>query len=411
MKHKIYLDYSATTPMDSEVLKAMRPYFTQKFGNPSSIHSFGQEAMAGVDKAREQVANFLNCEPAEIIFTSGATESNNLAIQGIIKTFKKQGIKNPHIIITAIEHPAILEPCRQLEKEGIEITYLSVKQNGVLDLEELNKSIKENTILVSVMYVNNETGAVQPIREIGKVIKKINEKNLREWEKGRVKSRDEKPRPIIFHTDATQAANYFNMDVKWNYIDMLSMSAHKIYGPKGIGLLYIKEGINITPIQTGGHQENNLRSGTYNTPGIVGLGKAVELLDKKTVEKNNIKIAKFRDTLIAGVKKNIPNIVLNTDLKNSVPAHANISFLGAEGESILIFLDLAGIAVSTGSACASGKLDPSHVLLAMGIKPEDAHSSIRFSMGKYTTAEEIKKAVKILPPIIEKLRKMSPVEV
>jgi cysteine desulfurase len=405
---KIYFDYSATTPMDKRVFETMRPYFTNKFGNPSSIHSFGQEAMAGVDKAREQVAKFLNCEPAEIIFTSGATESNNLAIRGVVKLLKKQGASRPHVITSLIEHPAILEPCHELEKEGVEVSYLPVKNNGVVDLEKFKKAVKDNTVLVSIMHVNNETGAVQPIREIGKIIKKINEKKLKNWKNTRPALRKERPRPIYFHTDATQAVNYFNCDTKWNFVDLLSLSGHKIHGPKGVGVLYIKTGTPLAPIQTGGHQENNLRSGTYNAPGIVGLGKAVELLDKKSVAKNNLKIKKLRDMLVVELQKRIPNTVLNTDRENSTPAHANILFLGAEGESILISLDLAGIAVSTGSACASGKLDPSHVLLAMGVKPEDAHSSIRFSLGKYTTEAEIKKTIKILPPIIKKLRAMSP---
>jgi cysteine desulfurase len=431
---KIYLDYSATTPVDKEVMQVMSPYFLNKFGNPSSMHSFGQDAMAGVDKAREQAAHFLNCEPDEIIFTSGATESDNLAIKGVIKALLCQGYggrgnKKLHIITTSIEHSAVLEPCRELEKPsfaeamegkgGVEVTYLPVKSNGVVDIEKFKKAIKDNTVLVSIMHVNSEVGSIQPIREIGKIIRKINDKKLREWRKfPLIKSKRDpsatlrvgRPRPIYFHTDATQAINFLNCDVSWNYVDMLSMSGHKIYGPKGVGVLYIKSGVPIKPLQLGGHQENNLRSGTYNVPGIVGMGKALELLDKKTVEKNNLKIAKLRDMLVAGIKKDMPDVVFNTDKNNSTPSHANFSFLGVEGESILISLDLEGIAVSTGSACASGKLEPSHVLLAMGIKQEVAHNSIRFTLGKYTTEAEIKKTVKILPPIIKRLRKMSPID-
>ncbi len=435
---KIYLDYSATTPMDKKVLDSMLLYFCDKFGNPSSIHSFGQEAIAGVDKAREQVSRFLNCEPDEIIFTSGATESDNLAIQGVIKAIQKsprppfvKGGNNEggklHIITSSIEHPAVLEPCRKLEKNGVEVTYLPVKTNGVVDIEKFKKAIKENTVLVSIMYVNSEVGAVQPIREIGKIINKINERKLKDWKKAKTAVRGDKPRPIYFHTDATQAVNFLNCDTRWNYIDLLSMSGHKIYGPKGVGVLFVKSGTPIEPLQLGGHQENNLRSGTYNVPGIAGLGRAVELLGVpqsstgvKTIkplyakapedkQKNNkTKIFELRDMLVSGIMKNIPDVVLNTDRENAVPAHANFSFLGVEGESILISLDLEGIAVSTGSACASGKLDPSHVLLAMGIKPEIAHSSIRFSLGKFTAEREIKRVIKILPPIIKKLRKMSP---
>jgi cysteine desulfurase len=405
---KIYLDHSATTPVDGNVLKAMLPYFKNKFGNPSSIHSFGQEALAGVDKARERLAEFLNCGPDEIIFTSGATESDNLAIRGVIKALRAQGVKNPHIITSLVEHDAVLEPCLELEKEGIEVTFLPVKPNGVVDVAQFKKAVKDNTVLVSVMYVNSEAGSIQPIKEIGKIIKKINESKLKEWGKNKPADRAGKPRPIYFHTDAVQAVNFLNCDTKHLHVDLLSLSGHKIYGPKGVGALYAKSGTPIKATQLGGHHERNLRSGTLNAPGIVGLGEAVKQLDKKTVEKNNAKIAKLRDMLVDGVMKNIPKVILNTDRENATPAHAHFSFLGAEGESILISLDLAGIAVSTGSACASGSLKASHVLLAMGIPKEIAHNSIRFTLGKHTTEAEIKKAIKILPPIIERLRRMSP---
>jgi cysteine desulfurase len=417
---KIYLDYSATTPMDKRVLEAMRPYFSQRFGNPSSLHSFGQEASAGVEKAREQVARFLNCQPNEIIFTSGATESDNLAIKGVIKAITRKieipyppsplllkGVV-PHIITSSIEHPAILEPCKELEKEGVEVTYLPVKSNGIADLDKFKKSIKGNTVLVSIMYVNSEVGSIQPIREIGKIIRKINEKKLKEWQNKKPSTRGPKPLPIYFHADAVQAVNFLNCDVGWNFVDLLSLSGHKIYGPKGVGVLYKRSGVPMEPLQTGGHHENNLRSGTLNVPAVAGLGKAIELLNKKAVEKNNKRIAKLRNMLVEGVIKNIPDVILNTDRKFAAPSHAHFSFSGAEGESILIFLDLSGIAVSTGSACASGRLEPSHVLLAMGVKEEITHSSIRFTLGKFTTEAEIKKVIRILPPIIKKLRKMSP---
>lgn len=456
---RIYFDHSATTPMDKKVLKEMAPYFGEKFGNPSSIHSFGQAAMAGVDKAREQVAQFLNCEPGEIIFTSGATESDNLALRGVIKALTKRhstnmaqanetkvGVKNPHVITSLIEHDAILEPCLELEKEGVEITFLPVKSNGVVDLKKLKKAIKDNTALVSIMYVNSEVGSIQPIREIGKIIKKINEKKLNDWQRARTKDRGDsstglragKPQPIYFHTDATQALNFLNCDTKYLHVDLLSLSGHKIYGPKGVGALFVKNGTPLKAIQLGGHHEKNLRSGTLNVPGIVGLGAAVSLLDKKTItakagqgkQKNkkttsllakeggqenkqtwsetNKRIARLRDMLVSGIMKNIPDVVLNTDRENATPAHAHFSFLGVEGESILIALDLEGIAVSTGSACASSSLKASHVLLAMGIKKEIAHNSIRFSLGKNNTEDEIKKVIKVLPPIIKKLRGMNP---
>ncbi|MFH1427102.1 MAG: cysteine desulfurase family protein [Patescibacteria group bacterium] len=405
---KIYLDHSATTSLDNKVLKEMMPYFQEKFGNPSSIHGFGQTAIAGVDKARQELANFLNCSLEEVIFTSGSTESDNLAISGVIKALKKQGIKKPHVITSAIEHDAILEPCMELERQGIEVTYLGVKKNGVIDIEKLKKEIKENTVLVSIMYVNSEVGSIQPIREIGKIIKKINEKKLNDWKKRRPSERGDKPRPIYFHTDATQALNFLNCDTKYLHVDLLSLSGHKIYGPKGVGALYIKKGTLLSALQLGGHHENNWRSGTLNVTGIVGLGAAVKLLSKKEVEKNNKKIAKLRDLMVAGILNNIPDVILNTDRKVSTPAHAHFTFKGVEGESILIALDLKGIAVSTGSACASGSLKASHVLLAMGIKKEIAHNSVRFSLGKNNTEVEIKQVLKVLPPIIARLRKMNP---
>lgn len=406
--NKIYLDHSATTPVDKKVLEAMNPYFSDVFGNANSIHNFGQKALSGVDEAREQVARFLNCEPSEVIFTSGATESDNLAIKGVARALRDRGLRDMHIITTKVEHEAVLEPCKELEKEGIEVTYLPVKKNGEVSLATFEAAIKDNTVLVSVMYVNSEVGIIEPIREIAKIIKKINDKRLREWEKRRPQERGDKPQPIYFHTDATQAINFLNCDVQWNYIDLLSLSAHKIYGPKGIGALYVRKGTPIVSLQKGGRQEKNLRSGTLNVAGIVGLGAAVAQIDSKNQEKNNAKLLKLRDILIKGLLKSIPDSILNTDLDNSSSSHAHFTFPGAEGESILISLDLEGIAISTGSACAAGSLEPSHVLLAMGIPAEIAHSSVRFTLGKYNTEAEIKKVIKILPPIIKRLRKMNP---
>jgi cysteine desulfurase len=405
---KIYFDHSATTPVDKKVLNEMLPCFSEDFGNASSIHSFGQAALKKVDKSREIAGKYFNCDPGEIIFTSGATESNNLILKGFVKALRKKGIKKIHIITSCIEHDAILEPCAELKKEGITISYLSVKKNGVVDIRELNKLIRPETYLVSVMYVNSEVGSIQPIREIGKIIKKINEKKLREWQKMRTKDRGEKPLPIYFHTDATQAVNFLNCDTKYLHVDYLSMSAHKIYGPKGVGLLYKRKEAPLEAIQLGGHHENNKRSGTINVSGIVGLGRAISLISDEKIKKDNQRIAELRDMLVDGVLKNVPDTILNTDRKNSTPAHAHFSFLGVEGESILIFLDLEGIAVSTGSACASGSLEASHVLLAMGIKKEVAHNSIRFSLGRKNTKEEIKKVVKVLPGIIKRMRDMNP---
>ena len=412
----IYFDHSATTPVDEEVLKAMLPYFSENFGNSSSIHSFGQKALEGVDVAREQCSQFLNCKTSEIIFTSGSTESNNLAIKGLVKSLLSKGIKNPHVITSIVEHDAVLEPLMELQKEGVEVSHIGVEFNGLVDVEKLKASIKDNTVLVSLMWVNSEVGAVMPIREIAKIIKKINEKRLRDWNNTRPRDRGEKPQQIYLHTDATQAANFYSLDVDWNYIDLLSMSAHKIYGPKGVGLLYRREGVPVFALQRGGHQEGNYRSGTLNIPGIVGLGKAVEILGKasraenssKEQKKINKKISTLRNSLVAGVLKNIPDSILNTDRENSTPAHAHFSFLGCEGESLLISLDLEGVAVSTGSACASSSLQASHVLVAMGIKVEVAHNSIRFSLGKNNTQKDVDNLIKILAPVVERIRKISP---
>lgn len=401
--NKIYLDHAATTPIDPRVLKAMMPYLEERYGNASSAHSFGQEAMAGVNKSRKTLADFLNCEIDEIIFTSGATESNNLAILGYLRLInyliKKSdvGIKTPHIITSQIEHPAVFAVCQALEREGVEVTYVRVNKDGIVDVDEIKKEIKQNTVLVSIMYVNNETGVIQPIREIGKMIKKYN-KNLIKGELG-------KNIPIIFHTDATQAINYCNCNVKYIHVDMLSMSGHKIYGPKGIGALYLRKGLRISPISYGGHQENGFRSGTYNTPGIVGLGKAIEIIS----EKENIKILKFRDRIIKKISKKIPDVFINGSMQARIPSNINFSFKSVDGESVMIMLDMEGIAVSTGSACASGARNPSHVLTAMGISPRLAEGSIRITLGKYNTAQEIDYFIKKLAEIIEKLRKISPV--
>ncbi len=416
MLKKIYFDHSATTPVDKKVLKAMLPYFTEKYGNASSIHSFGQEAIAGVDRAREQVAEFLNSDPNNIIFTSGATESNNLAVKGVIKAIRKKRKEKIHIITSLIEHDAILEPFMEMEYDGVEVSHVPVDKRGVINIEKFKKLIKDNTVLVSIMYVNSEVGAIQPIREIGKIIRKINEKKLNEWKKRSDSERGERPDRIYFHTDATQAANFLNCDVEWNYIDMLSMSSHKIYGPKGVGVLYKKEDIPLMAMQRGGHHEGNARSGTLNVSGIVGFGEAVSLLgareekgeESKTQKANNEKISKLRDLLVSEIKKNISDVILNTDREVSTPSHAHFTFLGIEGESLLISLDMEGVAVSTGSACASGSLKASHVLLAMGIKKEIAHNSIRFTLGKGTRRSDIKKAIKVLPAIVERLRSMNP---
>lgn len=386
MSKKIYFDHSATTPVDQSVIKAMLPYFSEIYGNASSIHGFGQIAIAAVDEARETVADFLGSKTKEIFFTSGATESDNLVILGIAKP-------GEHIITTKIEHPAILEAAVEMEKRGVEVTYLNISQAGLILVEELKNAIKENTRLISIMYVNNEIGTIQPIAEIGKIIKELN------------LSRENK---IIFHTDAVQATNYCNMNVDDLGVDLVSISGHKIYGPKGIGVLYKRAGISINPIQFGGHQESSVRPGTLNVPGIIGLAQAIKQIKIDSAKVDKIKL--LRDKLIENVLKNIPNSQVNGDLKKRVPANAHFSFWGVEGESLLIMLDQAGIAVSTGSACSSGSLEPSHVLMALGLEPLLAHGSLRITLGKENTEAEIDKLLSVLPEIVEKLRKISPIK-
>jgi len=401
----IYFDHSATTKLDKKVLKSMKPFLENDFGNASSIHTFGQKAILGVDKARGQVSDFLNADVDEIYFTSGATESNNIALQGFVKAIKKE-VENPHIITTKIEHDAILEVANFLKFEGCEVSFLDVNESGVVNPEDVRNAIKENTVLVSVMYVNSEVGAIQPIREIGKIIKKVNESKEKDWKNT---GEGERPRKIIFHTDATQAINYLDCNVLRLHVDMLSLSAHKIYGPKGVGALYIRKGVKVSGIQLGGHQEKNIRSGTLNVPGIVGLGEAISLITEKSRKINNEKIGALRDMLVRGVMKDIPDVILNTNRGIATPSHAHFSFIGAEGESILMTLDMDGIAVSTGSACASNSLKSSHVLLAMGVEEENTNYSIRFTLGRENTEKEVEKILEVLPTIIEKFRKMNPI--
>ena len=389
---KIYLDYAATTPVDKKVVDEMLPYFSEKFGNPSSIHQFGQEAMEGVDKARSQVAEFLNCSASEVIFTSGATESNNLTIKGLIKATQ---VENPHIITSAIEHHCVLNSCETVQKDKMaEVSFVKVNKEGIINPEDIKNTIKENTVLVSVMYGNNEVGIIQPIAEIGKVIKEINQER-----------ENQKLPKVYFHTDAVQAVNYLDCNVESLGVDFLSLSGHKIHGPKGIGVLYVKRGTKIKSVQQGGEQEYNLRAGTHNVPGIVGIGKAISLVleNRKLSEKTK----KLRDYFIDEVLKNIPNVQLNGSKEFRLPHNANLSFKGVEGESLLMMLDQEGIAISTGSACSSASLEPSHVLSAMGIPPEIAHASIRFTLGKETTKDEIDFTLKVLIEKIKRLREIS----
>jgi len=408
---KIYLDNAASTPVDGEVLKAMLPYFEREYGNASSVHNFGQKARAAIDRAREQVADFLNCQVSEIIFTGSATEADNLAIFGVVRDFQERRIK-PHFITTRIEHDAVLESCKKLEKEGVEVTYLPVDKEGIVRVSDVKKAIKKNTVLVSVMYANNEIGTVQPIAEIANIIRNFRNSKFQAPNPKQIPNL--KSQFPIFHTDAVQAVNYLDCDVKKLGVDLLTLSAHKIYGPKGVGALYVKEGTPILPIIFGGGHEQGLRPGTENTPGIVGLGKAIEKVKSEKTSANSVESSKIknlerlRDKLIDGILKRIPDSRLNGSRVNRLPNNANFSFRGAEGESIAISLDREGIAASTGSACSSKSLEPSHVLLALGLSPEEVHGSLRLTLGRYTTEEDINKVLEVLPKIIERLRKLSP---
>ncbi len=391
MKKEIYLDHAATTPVDSAVYRKMQPYFSVKYGNPSSIHKLGDQSRQAIEKARQQVADFLGCSAKEIYFIGSTSESDNWVIVGAIEKARLQGIKKPHVITSAFEHKAILEPIRVLEKKGlIESTLLPINKDGLVEIKDLEKSIKKNTVLVSVMYANSEIGTVQPIKEIGQIIGRVN---------------DKRKDPIIFHTDAVQAVNYLNCDVNYLNANCLSFSAHKIYGPKGIGVLYIREGTLLSPLIRGGGHERNMRAGTENVPGIVGLGEAVSLVNKK--KKDNERIKKLRNKLITGIMKDIPGSQLNGSLEYRLPNNANISFSGVEGEGILIDLSEQGIYVSTGSACASHSLKPSHVLTSIGLSDEQAHASIRFTLGRQTKSADIDQTLKVLTKTINRLRKIS----
>ena len=393
MKNKeIYLDNSATTSVDPAVFKKMQPYFYQEYGNPSSVHKLGEKARQVMEKAREQVASFLNCFPEEIYFTAGATESNNWLIYGLINKITEESSFKPHIIISAFEHKSVIEPAKYLEKNNLaELTLLPVSKDGLVELDILKKAIKKNTRLISIMYANNEVGTVQPIKEIGKLIKEINQ------------SRKQK---IVFHTDAVQAINYLDCNVNSLGIDALSLSGHKIYGPKGIGILYLRKEIPIISLIRGGGQERNMRSGTENLAGIVGLGEAMKKV-KSLGSIYNQNIKKLRNKLITGILKDISNSQINGSMENRLPNNAHISFRGAEGESIVMALSQKNIFVSTASACASHSLEPSYVLISIGLSPEQAHGSVRFSLGRWTTNQDIEYVLKILPDIIKRLRKIS----
>jgi cysteine desulfurase len=394
-KRKIYLDYASTTPVDPRVFAVTKPYFSGKFGNPSSMHSFGREASGAVEKARKQAADFFGCEIGEIIFTSGATESNNFALKGamiaLVSHFSQKKIK-PHIITTQFEHSCILNSCKKLEEQGMaEVTYLPIGKDGLVSTNDVQKSIKPNTSLISIMYANNEIGTIQPVREIGKLIAKENT------------GREEK---ILFHTDAVQAVNYLDCNVNNLGVDLLTASAHKIYGLKGVGLLFVRKGTPLKRIQDGGGHEYDLRAGTLNVPGIVGFGSALEIAESERARNYKI-VEKLRDHMFSRVMKEIKGAKINGSKIKRIPNNANFIFRDVEGEGMLLGLDLEGIAVSTGSACSSGDLRPSHVLTAIGIAEEDSHGSLRVTLGKYTTKQEIDFFIEKLKEVVAKLRKIA----
>ncbi|MBA7644633.1 Cysteine desulfurase IscS [subsurface metagenome] len=380
---RIYLDYAATTPTHPEVVKTMLPYFTDAFGNPSSIHSYGQEAKGAIEEARVKVADLIGARNEEIIFTSGGTEADNFALKGV--AYANENRRN-HIITSSVEHHAVIETCKFLERSGFRVTYLPVDAYGLVDPDDVEKAITDKTILISVMQANNEMGTVQPIAEIGRIAKEAG---------------------IYFHTDAVQTVGHIPVDVNELGVDLLSMSAHKFYGPNGVGALYIRKGTKLTPFMHGGEQERRRRASTENVPGIVGFGKAVELTQQE-MSREAKRLTYLRDQLIKGLLERIDHIRLNGHPTMRLPNNVNVSVDFVEGESMLLNLDLEGICASTGSACSSSSLEPSHVLLALGLSPEQAHGSLRFSLGKWTTEEEIGRVLEVLPPIVAKLRAMSP---
>ncbi len=380
---RVYLDNNATTAVRPEVLEAMLPFYREQFGNPSSVHWAGRAVSGAVEKAREQVARMLNCSPAEVVFTASGSEGDNMALKGTVEALKEKG---NHIITTAVEHPAVLETCRYLERQGCRVTYLPVDRDGMLDLAELEAAITDRTILISVMWANNETGNLFPIEEIGAI------------------ARSHKVR---FHTDAVQALGKVPVDVQKANVDLLVISGHKLGAPKGVGAIYIRRGTKMAALIQGGHQERNRRAGTHNVPGIVGLGLACELAGAR-LEESAARIRGLRNRLEEGIFSRIPEVKLNGHPSQRLPNTLNVSFAYIEGESLLLNFDMKGVAASSGSACTSGSLEPSHVMGAMCVEVTLAHSSTRFSLGPDTTKDEIDYVLEILPPIVQRLREMSP---
>lgn len=389
---KIYLDNSASTRVDDEVVNAMLPYLTEDFGNASSTHQFGQQAKQAIENARQQVALMLNASPTEITFLSGGTESDNLAIKGIVEAHREKANGKAHIITSQIEHPAVLASCAYLEQQGCRVTYLPVYREGIVRLEDVQSALTDDTVMISVMHANNEIGTIQPLQEIGALVKERREAGHRH---------------LHFHTDAVQSVGKIPVDVKELGVDLLTLTAHKIHGPKGIGALYVRKGVRLTSQMHGGHHERDRRAGTESVPLIVGLGKACELVRQNLAERME-RTRQLRDYLEEEVFKRVTDVSRNGDPLRRVPNIANLNFDFVEGEGLQISLDLKGVAVSTGSACSSGSHEPSHVLMAIGLPRDNGYGSLRFSFGQYNTREDVEYVLETLPVVIEKLRKLSP---
>ncbi len=382
--NRVYLDYNATTPVEPAVLEAMLPYFSAEFGNAASIHAFGQKARAAVETAREQVAALIGARPQEIVFTSGGTESDNHAIFGIVEAAPSQ---KKHVITSLVEHEAVLNACQALEKKDVSVTYLGVDRDGQIDLEELRRAIRPETVLITIMHANNELGTVQPLEEIGRIAKEAD---------------------VYFHTDAVQSAGKILIDVNKLQVDLLSISGHKLYAPKGIGALYVRAGTHVRQLLYGGHHQRGFRPGTENVAGVVGLGKAAELARKSLAEDAH-RLSALRDQLQQGLLRSVPQSSVNAGASPRTPNTTNLVFPGVEGEALLIALDLKGLACSTGAACSSGAVEPSHVLTAIGLPPEEARASLRFSLGRHTTPADIDFALRVVPAAVAQLRELSPV--
>lgn len=380
---RVYLDNNATTPLAPEVLEAMKPYFIEDFGNASSIHWQGQRAKAAVESSRERVAGLLNSQPNEIVFTSGGTESDNAALVGIVEAARS---REKHIVTTTIEHHAVLHTLKALEKRGVHVTYVPVEPSGVVNPHDIEKAIRSDTVLISMMHANNELGTIQPIEEVGRIAREHD---------------------LYLHSDAVQSVGKIPVDVEELGVDLLSLSAHKLHGPKGVGALYIRKGTILSPLLYGGHHERDHRPGTENVPGIVGLGKAVELAGGH-LEEDSGRITALRNTLEEGILKKVPLATIVGDRSRRLPTTANIRFDFTEGEAFVIAMDMRGVACSTGAACSSGSVEPSHVLTAIGLKAQQARSSIRFSLSRYNCREDIEYTLEVLPSVVEQLRSLSP---